>query len=344
MNPNSLLNWLNEPSFTHLTKDERNEIKTLKDSGYSLRSIAKTLSRSVSTISDELGRNEVAGNYTPTKAQAKSVVRRKASKYQGMKIVENKDLQDFIERELLRQQSPSAIAGRLAAGMDGLPYASRGTIEKYIKSAYGRQVEYQLSLLKQQRKARRPKRLPAETLSTRTFIDERPQIITNRERVGDIEADFIVSGKTGTGYLLTVVDRKIRHGFIRKILPVTIANMEAAFQDIKRAFPELLSVTTDNDLLFRYNERLEELLGVPIYFCDPYSSWQKGSIENYNGQVRKYVKKGSDISQYSVEYLRFVEDRLNCRFMSVIGYQTPTEARAAHRKSAPSTQQKTPRG
>lgn len=313
----------------------------LHGKGYSLRAIARTLSRSVCTISNELKRNEVAGSYAPTKAHHKASVRRKAAKYQGKKLVDNQPLLQFVEAELLKQQSPAAVAGRLKQGLDGLPYVSRDTIEEYIRSVHGRQLEYQLKVLKRQNKQRRKKRPPIESLGTRKGIDERPEVIKNRGRVGDVEADFIVSGKTGSGYLLTVVDRKIRAGFVRKILPVTIANMEQAFLDVKAAFPELLSITTDNDLLFRHHEHLEALLGVPIYFCDPYASWQKGTIENYNKQVRKYIPKGADISQYGEEYVVFVEARLNSRFMSVLGYHTPTEClqtyRAQNKENVPLT-------
>lgn len=278
-------------------------------------------------------RNTVAGSYSPAKADHKATVRRKASKFQGMRIVSDQALQDFVEAELLRLQSPAAIAGRLATGIDGLPFASRDTIERYVRSVYGRKLEYQLKLLKQKRKSRK-KRPPLESLGKRKSIDERPELIKNRERVGDIEADFIVSGKTGTGYLLTAADRKIRYGLIRKILPVSIVNMEQAFLDVKKAFPELKSITTDNDLLFRYHERLEAILGVPIYFCDPYASWQKGTIENFNKQVRKYIKKGVDISQYNGKYIQFVEDRLNSRFMGVLSYKTPDESLKEYRQSS----------
>jgi IS30 family transposase len=303
----------------------------MRRNGHSLRDIAATLGRGVGTISDELKRNEVAGVYDPEKAHAKSQVRRKAAKFQGMTVVANRALQDFIEQELLKQQSPGAIAGRLATGLDGLPFASRDTIERFIRSVHGRKLEYELKLLKRRRKGRK-KRPLAEQLQNRTSIDDRPSVITNRERVGDVEADFIVSGKNGSGYLLTVVDRKARYGFIRKLLPVTITNMEQAFLDVKQTFPELLSITTDNDLLFRHHERLEALIGVPIYFCDPYSSWQKGSIENLNRHVRKYIPKGADISQYGDEYIQFIGRRLNSRFMSVLGYKTPAECLTAHRK------------
>lgn len=304
----------------------------MRRKGHSIRDIATTIGRGIGTISDELNRNKVAGEYDPSKAHHKATVRRKAAKFQGMTIVANQELRDFIERELLKQQSPGAIAGRLATGLDGLPFASRDTIERFIRSAHGRQLEYQLKVLKRQNRHRRKKRPAVEQLQQRTSIDERPSVITNRERVGDVEADFIVSGKTGVGILLTVVDRKVRFGLIRKILPVTIATMEQAFLDVKKAFPELTSITTDNDLLFRHHKRLEALLGVPIYFCDPYSSWQKGSIENLNKHIRKYIPKSSDISQYNDSYIQFIEYRLNSRFMSVLGYQTPTECLSAHRK------------
>ena len=126
-------------------------------------------------------------------------------------------------------------------------------------------------------------------------------------------------------------DRKIRVGFIRLVLPVTVGNALEALLDIKQQFPELKSITTDNDILFRYHKQLEEALGVPFYFCHPYSSWEKGSVENFNGQARKYIKKGSDISQYGETYIQQTEDKLNKRYMAVLGYQTPKEALAMYR-------------
>lgn len=280
-------------------------------------------------------RNAVAGAYTPAKAHQKAYARRRAAKYQGMKIVLEPALQAFVERELLNRQSPRAIAGRLATGLDGLPFVSADSIYRFIASAYGRQVEYELKLLKAgQKQHRRQKRPPVAALGTRTFIDSRPAVITNRERIGDLEADFIVSGKTGSGYLLTAVDRRSRYGFIRKILPVSVASVEQALLGIRAVLPELSSVTLDNDLLFRFHERLEALLGVPVYFCHPYASWQKGTIENFNRQVRKYVPKGADISQYGEAYLASAQARLNSRFMSVIGYRTPQECLEEYRTQA----------
>jgi transposase, IS30 family len=245
-------------------------------------------------------------------------------------------LQQFVDKALLQRQSPGAIAGRLKAGLDpGLPYVSRDTIETYIRSVHGRRIEYQLKVLKAKDKARIKKRKRPGAVAPgdpKIYIDDRPTVITNRERVGDLEVDFIVSGKAGSGYALTAADRKLRVGFIRKVLPVTVGNALKALKDIKRQLPELTSITTDNDILWRYHKKLEAALGVPFYFCDPYSSWQKGSVENYNGQARKYIRKGSDISQYGEVYIQMVETKLNNRYMKVLGYKTPAEALNEYRK------------
>lgn len=294
------------------------------------------LGRSQTAISNELNRNKVNDDYVADKAQAKAYARRRAAKFQGKKIVANKPLCLFIEQCLLNWQSPQAIAGRLQAGLEpDLPYVSRDTIETYVKSVHGRQLEYELKVLKAGQKRKNRRKRPGEPPrgDVKTSIDDRPACITNRERVGDLEVDFIVSGKDGKGYCLTAADRKIRVGFIRLVLPVSVGNVLKVLLDIKRQFPELLSITTDNDILFLYHRQLEQALGVKFYFCHPYSSWEKGGVENFNKAARKYIKKGSDISQYGEEYIRQTEDKLNERYMAVLGYRTPKEALELYRMS-----------
>jgi transposase, IS30 family len=318
-----------------LTKDDRNEIRALLNGQHSYRAIARTMGRSISTISDEINRNSINGLYDPDKAHRKATNRRKAAKFQGKKIVGNTDLQEFIYKALMQRQSPGAIAGRLKAGLEpGLPYVSRDTIETYIRSVHGRRIEHQLKVLKagQKRKGQRKRPNAPPRGDPKTSVDDRPDVIKNRQRVGDLEVDFIVSGKAGSGYALTAADRKLRVGFIRKILPVTVANALKALLDIKRVFPELTSITTDNDILWQFHKQLEKVLGVPFYFCDPYASWQKGSVENFNGQARKYIRKGSDISQYGETYIQMVETKLNNRYMEVLGYKTPREALDEYRQ------------
>lgn len=295
------------------------------------------LGRSPNTISYELRHNEVSDEYVASKAHAKARDRRRDASFQGKKIVGNRQLREFVDQALLTGQSPEAIAGRLRTGLEPeLPYVSRDTIESYIRSVHARQLEYQLKVLKAGQKKprrRRQRHFDKPVGDPKTYIDDRPACIANRERVGDLEVDFIVSGQQGKGYCLTAADRKLRVGFIRKVLPVTVGEALRVLRDIRRVFPELQSISTDNDILWAHHTKLEAILGVPFYFCHPYSSWEKGGIENYNKQARHYVRKGSDISLYDDAYLQMVETRLNSRYMAVLGYQTPTEALVAYRKS-----------
>jgi len=240
-----------------------------------------------------------------------------------MKIVERPDLKAFVERELYRGQSPENIAGRIKAHEKCLPRIGKESIYRYIGSVYGSQIEYRRAKKKARRKRRRVR---TEKLSERTFIEKRPVSINKRMRVGNAEADFIVSGSEGTGIMLTVVDRRIRVAFLEIILEVTIEHVHEAFRRIKKRYPELRTITTDNDILLRHHQNLACLLGVTIYFCHPYHSWEKGSIENVNGVIRRTIPKGSDLSRYSRPCVRALEKKLNDRFMKCLGYRTPSEA------------------
>lgn len=289
-----------------------------------MREIAKALGRKVSTIWYEVKSNSVNGRYSAKKADLKAGVRRQNAKYQGMKIVASPGLRQSVEKKLREGRSPESIAGRINQHEQHVSSISADSIRRFLKSVYGRKIEsFRKTLLIKQK--RRHKRSKANKLKDRTFIDKRPKIIAKRGRVGDSEADFIVSGKSGEGYILTVEDRKLRVSFLEPVLPVTIENMEKAFLRIKERYPELRTITTDNDLLFACHKRLAKLLNVKIYFCYPYHSWEKGAIENVNGEIRKYIPKGSDLSKYSLEFLRSIEQKLNDRYMECLKYFTPQE-------------------
>jgi IS30 family transposase len=274
--------------------------------------------------------NKVKGTYDPSKAHHKAYVRRKYSKYQGMKIVENPDLRKFVEKALKDGRSPESIAGRINNHEKGLSNISGDSIERFLKSVYGRKIEAYRR--KQKSRQRHKRRIKTTQLKDRNFIDKRPKIANKRGRVGDAESDFIISGKNGKGYILTVADRKLRVSFLEKILPVSIENVKRGFFKIKERYPELRTITTDNDILLVNHKELERLLGIKIYFCHPYHSWEKGTIENTNGEIRKYIPKGSDISQYSPRFIRHIENKINDRYMECIKFLTPDEALELYRK------------
>ncbi len=288
-----------------------------------MRAIGGAIGRAVSTISDEIRLNSVNGIYDPKKANHKAYVRRKYSKYQGMKIVGNANLQEFVEEKLYDDQSPENISGRIKKHEKHLPFASKDSIYRYIKSVPGRRIEYRRNTRKKRRWGKR--RAASEQLKDRTFIGQRPKIASQRGRIGDAEADFIVSGKSGKGIILVVADRKSRAPFLEQILDVTIENVHRAFLRIKKRFPEMRTVTTDNDILLRRHKELEKILDVNIYFCQAHHPWEKGTVENINGYIRRDIPKGSDISRYSKTFVHSIEQKLQRRIMEVLDYKTPLE-------------------
>jgi IS30 family transposase len=301
----------------------------LRKKGYSYEDVGKALKRAPSAIWNEVSRNKVKGVYDPVKARYKAYTTRHNAKYQGMKIVEDKKLKKFVETSLLAGQSPAGISGRLKFKREkGLSYISKDSIYRYIKSVYGRKIETKL----QKKKKRTRKRKNAGTLDGRTFIDKRPKYINDRTRVGDAEFDFIVSGKSGKGIVLTVVDRKLRKSFLEPIYVVNIPAVHRAAKNIKKRYLEWITGTTDNDLLFARHKELERELDIKIYFCNPYHSWEKGSIENVNWEIRKDIPKGSDISTYSKLFFKKLEKKLDDRFMECLDFQTPNEAILKHRR------------
>ncbi len=313
----------------HLSKSERFEIKILLEKKYSQRTIAEALDRSNSRVSEEIRLGSVRGIYDPLKANHKAYVRRKYSKYQGMKVVSDQNLQKKVDEFLYKGESPPNISGRLWKHEKNLPQVSKNSIYRYIKSPYGRRIEVWRKKKKQRRRFKRPL---SEKLKNRVFIDKRPMYINKRKRIGDAEADFLVSGKSGKGMILNVTDRKSRMPYLEKILPVSISEVEKAFLRIQQRFPELKTITTDNDILFQKHAELKKLLGINIYFCHPYHSWEKGTVENVNKYIRRDIPKGTDISKISRQFIHSIETKLQNKIYKILNYRTPFEVLSKHRQ------------
>lgn len=297
--------------------------------GYTVREVAEAMSRGKSSIAEEIQQGSVRGSYDPEKADHKAYVRRKYAKYQGMKIVKDKELRKFVEEALEDDQSPENIAGRVTKREKELPNISKDIVYKFLKSPYGRKIESKRNKRKAKKSSRRVTQ--KKKLMDRTFIDKRPKYIAQKKYIGHVEADFVVSGRSGRGILLTMIDLKSRKPYVEKILPVTIEDTHKAFQNIQKRFPELKSITTDNDLLFQHHKALEKILNVKIYFCHPYHSWEKGAVENLNKLIRRDIPKGSDISKYTKNYMKQLEEKLSRRFYKCLDFRTPNEVIDAHR-------------
>lgn len=319
---------MKKKTYSHITTAERQQIDLYLTEGNSYRRIGELIGRSHNTIRDEVVNNSVSGTYDWRKASHKSYVKRKYSKYQGMKVVEHLPLWSFVVKNLKNDWSPEEISGRIKYKEKELPYVSAKGIYVFVRSVYGRCVEQFLRYNGKGRK--RGNGTKGSGLTDRTFIDKRPKIIEKRRRFGDWEGDFIVSGKSGKGVLLVLVERKSRYVIIKKLLTQKCEEINLLIAQILGGFVVFNSLTLDNDIVFQKHKVLSRMLGRPVYFTHPYHSWEKGTVENMNKWIRQYVRKGSDISSYSDEYIQFVEDRLNNRPRKCLKFKTPDEVFKKH--------------
>lgn len=277
-------------------------------------------------LSEKTRRNRT---YDASYASHKTYVRKHQKRTRGNTIAEHPLLQKIVTECLMDDQSPEHVSKRILKYHKDLPYISGVSIRTYIKSPYGRRIEAHRNKVYRKR---RGKRKISKEIADKRMIDKRPKYIKDRKRIGDTEGDFIAPGKSGEGMLFVVGDRKSRAPFLEKIYPVSIANVERAIGRIKKRFPELKTMTFDNDLLFIHHKRLERKFNVKIYFCHKHSPWEKGFVENRNKVIRRYIPKGSDISKYSRYYIQKLEEKLQRQFMKCLNYLMPKEILERHRK------------
>jgi len=311
-------------NFKHFVLFDRRKIERFLKKKKSLRFIAGKFGRSVSSVSDEISRNSVKGTYDAEKADHKAYAKRKYSKKDCLKVALDPELKKFVKDNLRYDQSPEGISGRLKYVEDNLQYASAKAIYKFVYSPNGRLVEKFLYSKAVHKKSGRKRDTPV-TIDGRTMIDERPKKVENRKEFGHYEGDFIESGKDGKGSLLVLVERKTRYPFLRYVENRTTENVNRAVREMLSVFP-IESLTIDNDISFQKHKELSELIEAEIYFCHPQSPHEKGTVENRNKAIRRYVKKRADLSKVPNETFSFVEERLRNKFMKCLDFRTPKEA------------------
>lgn len=292
--------------------------------------IADKLERSKSSIVDEINRNSVNGVYTAKKAEHKAYVSRRESKIQCLKVAMNSELREFVEAGMEDDQSPAGMSGRLKHVEADKQYASAKAIYKFVYSPYGRNLERHL-YSKAVKKRGGKKRGQSVAIDGRTMIDQRPKIVENRLQFGHYEGDFIESGKNGKGSLLVIVERKTRYPFLLYLENRDTATINRAVDELLDPYP-VKSLTIDNDVSFQKHAELADLLDAAIFFCHPQSPNEKGTVENRNKAIRRYVKKGSDLSKLAPSHFAMAERKLRIRFMECLGYKTPAEAFARELK------------
>jgi transposase, IS30 family len=304
----------------HLTLEERDRIAQLRYQGADQKEIAKCVGRCRSTISRELRRNRVGNEYYAAQAQQEAQRRRRERPL--VHKMDDPEINQAVRAGLAQEWAPEQIAGRMLQ-QDAERTVSSQTIYTWIRQDEDR--EHWESLLRH--RGKRPnRRKNAATTADAARIDNRPDVIEERLRLGDFEGDTVL-GPPGTGGLATVVDRKSRFTIITK---VQSKNADHVHEKIKQRMKKLdeerrHSITFDNGTEFARCHLLEKHLGIALYFADPGCPYQRGTNENTNGLIRQYFPKGTDFRDISHCQVRQVESVLNNRPRACLGFRTPAE-------------------
>jgi len=308
-----------------ISKTERLEIKILRERGYGIREIARVLDRSPSSISGELQRNQVKGAYDPQKAEHKAHNRLRYRRLQWRKIDHDEVLQAYIIQGLKRRWNPDEIAGRMRR--DKTPfYASKTAIYAWLRTARGERYCRYLRTQRRYMKKRRPK-TERVMIPNRVSIHQRPRGATNRTRYGHWEGDTMVSGKRtkSTAAFSVISERKTKYLDARLIPNLKPSTHAGAVEDMLQD-KKALSLTQDNGI----ENRDHETLRVRSYFTDPYSSWQKGGVENALILFRRDFPKGMDLSLVSPEELVHALMLINTKPRRCLGFASAQEMAEEH--------------
>jgi len=303
-----------------LLKVERIEISILKKKGYSIRSIATELGRSPNSVSYEIRNNSVNGIYDPIKAHAKAHVKKKARRYNYQMIERYPKLKGFIIAKLKEHWNPDEIAGYLKRTKPkDIPYVSKSAIYLWLRTSRGEQ--YCKYLYSGRAYVKKHKKKTKRTLiPNRIGIEERPKGAKDKSRYGHVEADAVVSRKGCKGALTVHMERKSRLIGARVVRSMKPQEHLDATLDIYKNW-NVKSVTYDNGIENRYHEQV----GVPTFFCDAYSPWQKGPVENGNKMLRWYFPKGTDFMCVTQEQVSRACAIINNKPRKILGYKSALE-------------------
>lgn len=307
--------------------EERDRIALLLASRTSLRRIAKELGRSVSSISEEVRRNSNNGEYSSINAQRLSEIRntssRKTNPLKGSKIY------SYVIMKLRCGWSPEQIAGRLRRETKGKTIISHETIYRYIYGEEGRKRNLSEYLTRHHYKRRRwhTRSLYHRGIANRVSIRLRPKEVEKRKTFGHWEGD-VVEGRAHQRGIQTLLERKTRFFQARILEKIDSEYGVKAQYDLLQSFPKEArkTLTLDNGKENYNHHKLVRWLGLRTFFCDPYCAWQKGSNENHNGILRRYIPKKADLTDFYQEELDAIIEEINGRPRKCLSYETPKEA------------------
>jgi len=327
--------------YKQLDLQGRHQIKALLDAGHSQTKIAEIIGVHKSTISRELSRNvptrgRSANRYRPELAQRKTN-QRHCDKRKHRRFTE--DLKEDATRWLADEKlSPELISGRWAVmGVDGV---SHEAIYQWIWRGKRQKDPATKELYKHLKHGRRRRKRgnyndSRGILSGRVSIEQRPEVVEDRSRLGDLEIDLMV-GKAHKSALVVIIDRATLLTRLKKITSrhaeLTEMAIEQSLARIPKAF--IKTVTVDNDKAFANHQSLARKFDADVYFTRPYTSQDKGSVENRIGVVREFFPKGTDLRNVSDQHIETVQRHLNNRPVRKFDYLSPIQQTLKYRAVA----------
>ena len=318
---------------SRLTLKERIQIETLLNENKTKAYIAKTIKRSRSTISREVNKwidnknNKYDAYLAHWNAKEEYINKRNTDK-----ISKYKKLRFYIFKRLLSDWTPEQIAGKLKIEYpnDNIMSISHESIYRYIytkpQASLNKKLIKLLVRKKPRRKPPKKRRGTGSKITNQVSIDNRPKHIELREEIGHWEGDLMI-GKNHKSAIGTIVERKSRYTLIVKLKARNSTEVAKMFSKILNKLNPVLkkSMTYDNGIEMAKHQEITKKTGVKIYFAHPYSSWERGTNENTNGLIRRYLPKGTDFNKISLKELLIIQEKLNNRPRKIIGFKTPKE-------------------
>ena len=315
--------------YNHLNLEEREKIFAFKEVGLSLRDIAVRLKRNVSTISRELNRPKYGKQYIPCTVQRE--VERISIRQRMRARLKNPLIFLFVRIHLrVDGWSPETIAGRLQLEYPGQSICPE-TIYRYIyvnPRTKNEKLWKYLVLHRRHRMKKEGRKVKGfNRLSEAIPIDLRPNYINERRQLGHWETDNMEGKKTDITGVSVSVERVTRKIKLYKLVSHTaLTKTNAVVNGLNQEHKGFVkSITLDRGPENSGYRQIRDSLSIPIYACNPYHSWEKGTIENTIGRVRRFIPKGTSVDNITQRYLTALEDKFNNTPRKVLGFLTPNE-------------------
>ena len=327
--------------YKQLDLQDRHKMKALLEAGHSQTKIAEIIGVHKSTISRELSRNvptrgRYANEYRPESAQRKTDQRHR-DKRKHHRFTEDlkQEATEWLKEEKL---SPELISGRWQVrGVDGV---SHEAIYQWIWRGKTQKDPVTKELYKHLKHGRRRRKRgnyndSRGILSERVGIEERPEIVAERTRLGDLEADFMM-GKAHQSALLVITDRATLLTRLKKVTTRQAEHTEATIEQMLARVPKafIKTLTLDNDKGFANHQSIGNKLDANVYFTRPYTSQDKGTVENRIGVIREFFPKGTDLRDVPEQRIKTVERHLNNRPIRKFNYLSPIQQTLKYRAVA----------